>query len=98
MKKTLMVAIALTALSAAFSMPARADSHDAQMNFEMVFKMADRNKDGMVTRAEFLEAMGRAYDMKMAKAKSMKDEKMVKGDAMTRDGIKALIGDVYRGA
>jgi hypothetical protein len=44
------------------SMPARADSHDT-LNFEVVMKMADKNQDGTVTKAEFLEAMGKAYDM-----------------------------------
>jgi hypothetical protein len=80
----------------AVSLPARADSHD--LNFDKIMQMADKNKDGMVTKAEFLDAMGKAYDMKMGKMKSMKDDKMMKGDAMTRDGLKSLIADVYRGA
>lgn len=89
--------VSLGLVAGAASMPARADSHDT-MNFEMVMKMADKNKDGMVTRAEFLEAMGKAYDMKMSKMKAMKDDKMMKGSAMTRDGVKALLADIYRGA
>lgn len=99
MKRSVLVAsiVGLGLAAGTASLPARADSHDT-MNFEMVMKMADKNKDGMVTRAEFLEAMGKAYDMKMTKMKSMKDDKMMKGDAMTRDGLKALIADVYRGA
>jgi hypothetical protein len=36
--------------------------------------------------------------MKMSKMKSMKDDKMMKGDAMTRDGYKSLIADIYKGA
>jgi hypothetical protein len=103
MKKAVLAAtmVALGLAAGAVSMPARADSHDTQMNFEMIFKLADQNKDGMVTRAEFLDAMGMAYDMKMSKMKTMKDAdkvKMMKGDAMTRDGFKSLINDIHYGA
>lgn len=98
MKKTVLAAtmVALGLAAGAVSMPVRADSHDTQMNFEMIFKLSDKNKDSMVTRAEFLDAMGKAYDMKMDKMK--KDGKMVKGDAMTRDGFKSLINDIHHGA
>lgn len=99
MKKTMIAAtMAMGLVSATVALPARADSHDRDMNFEMIFKLADKNKDSMVTKAEFLEAMGKAYDMKMAKMKTAKDDKMMKGDAMTRDGVKALVADIYRGA
>jgi hypothetical protein len=99
MKKTVLAATMLSFGLAAgtVSLPARADSHDI-LNFDAIMKMADKNKDGMVTKAEFMDAMGKAYDMKMGKMKAMKDTKMMKGDAMTRDGMKALIEDVYRGA
>ena len=40
-----------------------------------------------------------AYDIKMAAYKKAGDSgKMIKGDAMTRDGLKQLIGDTYKGA
>ena len=42
--------------------------------------------------------MGRAYDMKMKKMKANNDDTMVKGDAMTRAGLKSLIDDIYHGA
>ena len=80
----------------ASSLPARAQ--EDPLSFDVVFKMADKNKDGMVSKPEFMEAMGKAYDMKMSKMKSMKDDKMMKGDAMTRDGYKSLIADIYKGA
>lgn len=97
MKKSVLAAtmVTLGLAASAYSLPARADSHDI-LNFELVLKMADRNKDGMVTRAEFLDAMGKAYDMKMDKMK--KDGKMVKGDAMTRDGFRSLLNDIHHGA
>lgn len=97
MKKSVLAAtmVTLGLAASAYSLPARADSHDI-LNFELVLKMADRNKDGMVTRAEFLDAMGKAYDMKMDKMK--KDGKMVKGDAMTRDAFRSLLNDIHHGA
>ncbi len=96
MMKTQIAAVALTMALGAGAMPAHADSHDTNMNFEMIFKMADKNKNSMVSRQEFLDAMGRAYDMGMKKMKG--DSMMVKGSEMTRDGLKALIADIYRGA
>ena len=84
------------ALSTGFmATPALADSGD--VTFEMIWKMAA--KDGMVTKKDFLDAMGKAYDMKMEKMKAMKDSsKMMKGDAMTLDGFKSFISDVHKGA
>jgi hypothetical protein len=61
--------------------------------------MADKNKDSMITKQEFLDAMGKAYDMKMAKMKAANDaDKMMKGSAMTMDGFKSLINDLHSGA
>ena len=37
--------------------------------------------------------------MKMEKMKAMKDSsKMMKGDAMTKDGLKSLVNDIHHGA
>ena len=99
MKKSIVAAsaLALTLLGGVVSMPARADSGD--IYFEMIFTMADKNKDTMVTKAEFLDAMGRAYDMKMASYKKAGDAgKMMKGDALTKEGLKQLVADVYKGS
>jgi glycine betaine/choline ABC-type transport system substrate-binding protein len=84
------------ALSTGFvATPALADSGD--VTFEMIWKMA--SKDGMVSKKDFMDAMGKAYDMKMEKMKAMKDgSKMMKGDAMTREGFKSFIDDVHKGA
>ncbi len=69
----------LAAVSAlgAFGTAARAETND-DMSFSGMFKMdrIDKNKDKMVSRAEFIETMGRVWDMK---AKEMK----VKGEAMS---------------
>jgi hypothetical protein len=98
MKKSVLAAtmVTLGLAAGAVSLPARADSH--VLNFETVFKMADKNADKMVNKQEFLDAMGKAYDMKMEKMKAMKDDKMMKGDAMTREGFKSLINDIHHGA
>ncbi len=98
MNKYLLAASALTLglMATTVSLPARADSGD--LTFNAIFAMADKNKDSMVTKQEFLDAMSKAYDMKMAKMKSSKDSTMMKGDAMTKDGFKSLINDLHSGA
>ncbi|MBL8325265.1 MAG: hypothetical protein JNJ89_09945 [Rubrivivax sp.] len=50
---------------------ARAETMD-DMRFGDVatVKMMDKNKDGMVSKAEFLDMMGQLYDMKAKKMKS----------------------------
>jgi hypothetical protein len=99
MKNSLLAAtaISLGLLAATASLPARADTGD--ITFNAIFTMADKNKDSMITREEFLDAMGKAYDMKMAKMKAAKDaDKMLKGNAMTMEGLKSLINDLHHGA
>jgi hypothetical protein len=98
MNKSLFAASAVTLglMATTLSLPARADGGD--LTFNAIFAMADKNKDTMVTKQEFLDAMSKAYDMKMAKMKSSKDATMMKGDAMTKDGFKSLINDLHSGA
>ena len=50
----------------------------------MSMKMMDKNKDGMVSRKEFLDMMGMAWDMN---AKKMG----VKGGMMTTDQFKDML-------
>lgn len=90
--KAAAVALAM-ALSAVIALPAHAED---PWSFDKVFRMADKNKDSMVSKQEFLDAMGTVYDAKMTAMKS--DSKMVKGDAMTRDALEAVIAEIYRGA
>jgi hypothetical protein len=97
MKKFFAVSAAtLAMLAATCSLPARADMGD--LTFNTIFEMADKNKDTMVTKQEFLDAMSKAYDMKMEKFKAAKDTKMMKGNAMTIEGFRSLINDVHYGA
>ncbi len=81
-------------LGAGFALPAHAA--EDPWNFEKVFRMADMKKDGMITKEGFLKAMGMLYDSKMKEMKS--DPKMVKGNAMTREGLRAVLNSVYHGA
>ena len=71
---------------------APAASADEVFKLEDFWKMADTNNDGMMTRKEFLDAMGKRYDANMEKMKKMGDKgkMMMKGDAMTKEGVKML--------
>jgi hypothetical protein len=61
-----------------------------------VISGGDVNRDGMISREEFVDAMGKAYDRGLVKMKS--DAKMAKGNLMTMDGAKSLFEDLYRGS
>lgn len=92
---TTMTAFALC--MGAVSAPARADQGD--LDFNKIFAMADADRNGMVNKKEFMEAMSKAFDMKMAKMKTMKDSSMMmKGDAMTKDGFKSFLNDIHSGS
>ena len=78
-------------------------SADEVFKFEDFYKMADTNKDGMMTKQEFMNAAGMRYDAMMAKWKAMpadKSSKMMKGDMMTKEGFKSFLDDwkTYSGA
>ena len=78
--RTTTIRLALAAMAATFTLAApmaRAETMD-DMRFGDVatVKMMDKNKDSMVSKAEFLEMMGKLYD---AKAKKMGS----KGGVMT---------------
>jgi hypothetical protein len=85
MKTTRLIGIAAV-MTAILAAPAvRAETID-DMRFGdiMTTKMMDKNKDGMVSRAEFLEMMGKVYD---AKAKKMK----VNAAGMTQAEINEIL-------
>jgi hypothetical protein len=61
---------------------------------------ADLNKDGMVSKEEFMEVMGKMYDEKMAKMKTMSaadQAKMIKNDFMTREAFRIMYRDLSGG-
>ena len=76
-KRTTLTSLAVAAFLIAGAAGARAETMD-DMRFGdlMTSKMMDTNKDGMVSRAEFLDMMGKMWD---AKAKKMN----VKGGKMS---------------
>lgn len=71
MNRTLLAAATTTlALSLAFAGAAQAQtSEDNSFAGMMVVERMDKNKDKMISKAEFLEMMGKLWDMK---AKEMK--------------------------
>jgi hypothetical protein len=81
------IAVLSTALAlGAFGTAARAESND-DMSFSGMFKMdrIDKNKDKMVSKAEFLEMMGKVYDMKA------KEMKIKGGDKMTAEEFQQVL-------
>jgi hypothetical protein len=80
-----------------------ASAQEETFKFEDFFKMADTNKDGMMTKQEFMNAAGMRYDAMMAKMKKMpadKSKMMMKGDMMTKEGSRQFIDEwkVYSGS
>jgi hypothetical protein len=72
----------------------------AKDRYPELMTAADTNKDGMVSRDEFMAAMGKMYDDKMAKMKTMAPAamaKMMKNDQMTFDGYRALWREISGG-
>ena len=77
--------IATTTLALSASFPAMAEN-EADMSFDGMVAMArmDKNKDGMVSKQEFLDTMAKVWDMK---AKKMN----VKGDRMTLQNFSEVL-------
>ncbi len=95
MNLRMLAASAVTLATLMSTAPAYAQG-PMEFKWDQFLTMADKNKDHMVTKKEFLDAMGQMYDKAMTKMKS--DPKMVKGDMMTMDGVKALLAEIYKGA
>jgi len=82
MKTPLLLACAVLAITASFALPSFAQEikREEMVTFFQSDKL-DANKDGMVSRKEFLDAMGKTWDMHMAEAK--KSDPMMSRDKMT---------------
>jgi hypothetical protein len=80
----LVIATAVTGLSG----PARA-AEGTQDDFMLLFKMQmmDKNKDGMVSKKEFMAMMDKAYDMK---AKAMGAKAGMMTEAQMKEFLKSL--------
>jgi hypothetical protein len=86
MKSTRLLAIGLSTIALTLGGSiARADNVADDASFTGMWRMdyIDANKDGMMSKTEFLTLMGKVWDMK---AKEMK----VQGDKMNAEEMKAL--------
>jgi hypothetical protein len=74
-RATRSIALAALAVAASFALaPAHAETKD-DMSFSGMLRLdrIDANKDRMVSRAEFLDQMGKVWDMKMKEMKVTRD-------------------------
>jgi len=81
------------ALAVGLAAPLAASAQDNMANY-------DGNKDGMVSKKEFVDAMSKRYDEMMAKAKQMpagEQAKMIKSAQFTSAGIDWFLRDIMRG-
>jgi hypothetical protein len=87
-KLTLGLALAAASLVSFNSFAGEADDSGMRWFQEArTVKMMDKNKDGMVSKAEFLEMAGKMFDMK---AKEMKAKDMKMTQEQLNDFYKAL--------
>jgi hypothetical protein len=86
--KQLTAVLVIASAVAGFSGVARAQE-GTQDDFMLFFKMAmmDKNKDGMVSKQEFMAMMDKAYDMK---AKAMGAKAGMITEAQMKEFLKAL--------
>ena len=79
----LVLASTVLAAAASFSLPSLAQDvkREDSVTYYLQTKMIDADKDGMVSKKEFMDAMGKSWDMHMAEAKKA-DPKMPR-DKMT---------------
>ena len=81
--RRLVLASTLLAAAASFSLPASAQDvrREDSVTYYLQMDKIDANKDGMVSKKEFMDAMSKSWDMHMAEAKKA-DAKMPR-DKMT---------------
>jgi DNA gyrase/topoisomerase IV subunit B len=94
MKKLILAA---TMLAMTIGLATTTTTAFARDRYPELMAMADADKDGMVTKEEFLAAMGKMYDEKMDKFKKMSaasQDKMMKNDAMTHAGFRSLLREL----
>lgn len=84
-------AAAVLALTAGLFTPAMAQ--EATPWPELMMKMADANKDGMVSRKEYLEMAARMWDEKHAKM--MKSDPAMKAGMMGKEQFMAFARTVF---
>lgn len=89
--KKLVAAFVIAAATSGIGAPVLA-AEGTQDDFMLLFKMEmmDKNKDGMVSKKEFMAMMDKAYDMK---AKAMG----AKGGMMTEAQMREFLKSLYTG-
>ena len=85
--KTLLATVAALAVLSSVHAPAAAQ--EATPFPEAMMRAADTNKDGMVTRQEFLDHMARVWDQKHAQM--MKTDTTMKADMMDATQFKTFV-------
>jgi hypothetical protein len=92
--------LSTAAIAMALGLATATTTASAKDRYPQLAAAADMNKDGMVSKEEFLQAMGKMYDDKMAKMKAMPtaaQAKMMKDDQMTIEGYRSLLVDLGGG-
>lgn len=92
--------LSIAALAMSLGLATATTPAAAKDRYPVLMSAADINKDGMVSKDEFLAAMGKMYDDKMTKMKAMApaaQAKMMKDSQMTFDGYRALLREVSGG-
>ena len=94
--------LAIPAMVMCMGFAPMASAQEEPFKFDDFFKTA-ANKDGMMSKEEFMKAAGMRYDAMMAKMKKMpadKSKMLMKGDMMTKEGVKMFIDEwkVYSGS
>lgn len=96
LRRTLMAVAMLTALGTALPASAQPRSQgDVVVSYHQMMEMADKNKDGMLTKKEFLDAMAMVFDKNMQMMKA--DPAMVKGEMLSAQAIRKLFMELYPG-
>ena len=96
--KTLIIGAASAAL--ALGLAATATTASAKDRYPAWVAASDANKDGMVSKEEFLQTMAKMYDDKMAKMKTMSaadQAKMIKDSNMTIQAYRLMYREISGG-
>ena len=81
----LVLTSAVLAAAASFSLPSLAQDvkREESVTYYLQTKMIDADKDGMVSKKEFMDAMSKSWDMHMGDAKKMAPDPKAPKDKMT---------------
>jgi hypothetical protein len=96
--KNLILSAATLALALGLSTAVTTAS--AKDRFPAIAAAADMNKDGMVSKEEFLQAMAKLYDERVSKIKAMpaaEQAKMMKDDNMTIEVYRRMLTELGGG-